>query len=403
MRALLITQVFPPRKGGSGRWLFELYRRLPWGSAHVVAADEPGAEAFDRTHDLPTRRLALPTSSWGLLNRRGLIEHTRALWRLSGEVKRVCPDVIHCGKALPEGLLAWGLKAWHGLPYLCYVHGEELLLARTSKELRWLTRRALLGAEAVIANSRHTRDLLVRDWDLSPERIHVMHPGVDTTKFVPAPHSEEARALLGWRGRTVVLTVGALQKRKGQDMMLRALPVIRKQVPNVLYAIAGEGWERGYLEGLVQELGLEDCVQMRGIPDDAELIHCYQQCDLFALPNRQVGWDFEGFGIVLLEAQACGKPVLAGASGGTAETMDPPHTGWVVPCDRPEPLAEEVVRLLRDGELRERMGALGREWVVSRLDWAPLTRQAERLFGMATVQGSAVASPATENVPAGVP
>ena len=123
------------------------------------------------------------------------------------------------------------------------------------------------------------------------------------------------RARLEWTGRRVVLTVGALQKRKGQDMMIRALPAIRQRCPDVLYAIVGEGWERPYLESLVAELSVADLVQFRATPADDELIECYQQCDLFALPNRQVGWDFEGFGIVLLEAQACGKPVVTGQSG----------------------------------------------------------------------------------------
>src|SRR5262249_56405909 len=137
--------------------------------------------------------------------------------------------------------------------------------------------------------------------------VTVRHPGVDTGGFVPAPPDPAARARLGWHGRRVILTVGALQKRKGQDMLIRALPAIRARCPEVLYAVAGEGWERPYLEALVDELGVRGAVQFRGIPEDDDLIRCYQQCDLFALPNRRIGWDFEGFGIVLLEAQACGK------------------------------------------------------------------------------------------------
>ena len=83
------------------------------------------------------------------------------------------------------------------------------------------------------------------------------------------------------------------------------------------YAIAGEGWELAYLQDLVRDLNVADLVQFCKVVSDDELIRCYQQCDLFALPNRQVGWDFEGFGIVLLEAQACGRAVIAGRSGGS--------------------------------------------------------------------------------------
>jgi phosphatidylinositol alpha-1,6-mannosyltransferase len=188
------------------------------------------------------------------------------------------------------------------------------------------------------------------------------------------------RARLGWGERRVVLTVGRLQKSKGQDMLVRALPALRRAVPDVLYAVLGDGEERAALEQLVDREGVRQSVQFLGEADDATLVRCYQQCDLFALPNRQVGVDIEGFGMVLLEAQACGRPVLAGASGGTAETMRVPQTGRVVPCDGPEELARTLTELLRQPDLLERMGAAGRAWVVERFDWAALTRQAERLF-----------------------
>jgi phosphatidylinositol alpha-1,6-mannosyltransferase len=110
------------------------------------------------------------------------------------------------------------------------------------------------------------------------------------------------------------------------------------------------------------------------------MIQCYQQCDLFVLPNRQVGQDIEGFGMVLLEAQACGKPVIAGASGGTAETMRIPQTGHVIPCEGPEPLATLVSDLLADPARLTRMGEAARQWVVDHFDWGVLSSQAKRLF-----------------------
>jgi phosphatidylinositol alpha-1,6-mannosyltransferase len=380
---LLLTEVFPPMKGGSGRWLWELYRRLPAGSVRVVASRMPGVEEFDRTHDLPMHRLPLRFADWGLFARKGAWEYPRMVRALRRLVARTGPSVIHCGKCLPEGFLAWVLRAWGGPPYWTYVHGEELTLARTSTELGWMTRQALLGAAGVVANSKHTRELLILDWGVQPDRIHVLHPGVDTQLFTPAPRDEAVRRRLGWEGRSVVLTVGALQPRKGQDMMIRAIPQILKAVPNLFYSIVGEGWERRYLQGLVAELGVEKAVQFRGVPEDGELVSCYQQCDLFTLPNRQVGWDFEGFGIVLLEAQACGKPVLAGRSGGTAETMRPGETGVVIDCSSPTPQAEAVIQLLSDRDKLARMGTRARDWAVERFNWSALVPEAAKLFGEA--------------------
>lgn len=380
MAILLLTQVFPPITGGSGRWLWELYRRLQDLDIHVVSDQAPGAEPFDRASPLPTVRIPLSFASWGVLNVRGARQYAAALLALRKVVARVHPDAIHCGKCLPEGLLAMVFKWCYGIPFDCFVHGEELTLAGTSKELTRLTRKVLREASRVVANSRHTKQLLTSVWRVPEERVVVMHPGVDTTRFVPAPLDSTVRSRLGWEGRRVVLTVGALQKRKGQDMLLRALPAIRARCPDVLYSIVGEGWERTYLDELVAEHHIGDAVQFRGMPSDEELIECYQQCDLFALPNRQVGWDFEGFGIVLLEAQACGKPAIAGSSGGTAEAIAPSRTGELVSCETPDELALIVGDLLEDRERRARMGARAREWVVEHFDWEVLSRQARRIL-----------------------
>jgi phosphatidylinositol alpha-1,6-mannosyltransferase len=381
MKILLVTEVFPPRKGGSGRWLWELYRRLrPAFDIHVVAGATAGDESFDRGAELPIERLPLYFSNWGLWSPRGAYEYARVAYRMRSILSRVRPDVIHCGKCLPEGLVATFIQRCWGIPFCCYAHGEELTLARTSGELRRLTTRVLHEAAIVIANSEHSRKILVEDWQLSDRTVTVMHPGVDAGKFRPAAPDDAVRARLGWTNRQVVLTVGALQKRKGQDMLIRALPAIRRRCPAVLYAIAGEEWEREYIDALVCDLNVRDLVQFRGVPDEAELVDCYQQCDLFALPNRQVNWDIEGFGIVLLEAQACGKAVVAGASGGTAEAMEADRTGLLVDCATPDRLGELVGDLLQDPARAAAMGRRGREWVASNFDWKVLTPAAADLF-----------------------
>lgn len=350
--------------------MWELYRRLPEGSVAVAAGEHPEAEQFDSTHSLPIQRLPLKFRNWGLLN----LTSSRQYWRLVGRLGKIIkahrPDRLDCGKCLPEGLLAWMCKQRYGIPYLTFVHGEELTLARGSRELTWLTHRVLRGACRIVSNSHHTRGLLERDWGVPRARINVLHPGVDTTKFVPAPRDNVIRERLGWGDRPVILTVGALQKRKGQDMVIRALPTIRQSVPDVLYAIVGEGWERPYLEQLVTEHGVQSHVQFRGVPTDEELVRCYQQCDLFVLANRQVGWDFEGFGIVLLEAQACGKPVITGTSGGTAETLKLGETGEVVDCNQPDQLAEILsTQTINNGWLTT-TGQAARNWTETTFAWS---------------------------------
>jgi len=376
---LLISEVFPPQIGGSGRWLWELHRRLPV-DVRIIAGTHPGAADFDRTHNLSIDRLPLSFSNWGLLTARSFPEYVQTFRHISAIIRRTSPRAIVSGKALPEGLLARACGARFRLPYASYVHGEELTLATTSRELRALTKHVLRHASLLVANSDNTRDILTERWGVSTERIGVLHPGVDTTIFVPSPRDEVVRTRLGWQGRRVVLTVGALQKRKGQDMMIRALPELVKRCPDVLYAVAGAGPDGPALQDLARDLGVSTLVQFLGPVVDRELIECYQQCDVFALPNRQVGWDFEGFGIVLIEAQACGVPVIAGRSGGTAETMSPGVSGELVACETPEPLCQVVVALLTDDHRRAQMGKAGREWACTHYSWPVLTTRATELF-----------------------
>jgi phosphatidylinositol alpha-1,6-mannosyltransferase len=380
MTIMLVSDNFPPRTGGSGRWFWEIYRRLPRAQVFVAAGEHPRQEEFDRGHDLRVARLPLSMREWGVLCRDGLRGYAAAVSWLRRLVREQGVRVIHCGRCLPEGVMGLALRWLTGVPYLCYVHGEDVACAATSREQRYLAGLALRRAALVVANSRNTQRLLLEDWRLPAERVRVLHPGVDTQRFVPAARDYRVRARLGWGERRVVLTVGRLQKRKGQDMLIRALTAVRRAVPDVLYAVLGDGEERPALERLADEEGVRQSVQFLGEADDETLVRCYQQCDLFALPNRQVGADIEGFGMVLLEAQACGRPVLAGASGGTAETMRAPQTGRVVPCDGPEELTLALTRLLAQPGLLDRMGAAGRDWVVERFDWAALARQAERLF-----------------------
>ncbi len=380
MKHLLVSQIFPPHTGGSGRWFWEIYRRFPRDEVVIAAGEHSRQEDFDRAHDLRVERLPLAMRAWGLRSVDGLRGYLRSVRRLGRLARAEGVGLVHAGRCLPEGVMARALRAWCGLPYVCFVHGEDVTCATTSRELTWLARRALHGATFTIANSHNTARILREEWGLPDDRVRLLHPGVDTRWFVPASRNSAVRARFGWGNRPVILTVGRLQRRKGHDCLIRALPTIRRAFPNALYVIVGDGDERGRLRSLVHDLALGGHVQFLGEIDDAALRECYQQCDLFVLPNRQDGVDIEGFGMVLLEAQACGKPVVAGDSGGTAETMSVPETGRIVRCDEPAPLAELIVRLLSDADRLARMGGNARRWVVEHFDWDSLSRQARTVL-----------------------
>lgn len=392
---LLISDIFPPRTGGSGRWLWEVYRRLPPEQVVIAAGRASGDEAFDRGHDLRVERVPLTLSDWSLASaagRRGYREATAAVRAL---LERHRVGAIHAARCLPEGWIAWWLGLRTGLPYACYVHGEELAIAASSRQLTWMARRVYAGAGRIIANSENTARLLRGRWLRDGGQLHVVHPGVDTTRFCPAPRDPAVRAALGWGQRPVVLTVGRLQRRKGHDVMIQAIALLRNRCPDLLYAIVGDGEERARLEAMTGELGVGDHVRFHGEVSDQELVRCYQQCDLFVLPNREVEGDFEGFGMVLVEAQACGRPVLAGDSGGTAETMRVGETGVVVDCGAAPALADAVARLLAAPERLHEMGVAARAWVLGHYDWGSVAKEAGRRLGLAVTADPDGRSPAS--------
>jgi phosphatidyl-myo-inositol dimannoside synthase len=379
-RILLLSDIFPPKTGGSGRWFREVYSRLPGDHVIVAAGEAPGADELDRSLGMDVARLPIEMRTRGLRPFSNLKHYLKLAWRVGRLTKRKRAAVVHAARNLPEGFVAYLVRRLRGTPYLCYVHGEDVAVSATSRELAWMTRRVFAGASLVVANSRNTRAMLLDEWQLSESKVRLLYPGVDTKRFVPAGPDDAVRRALGWAGRKVLMTVGRLQKRKGHDMLIRALPAIRERHPDVLYAVLGDGEEQAGLEALAEQEGVRSHVRFHGEVGDDTLLRAYQQCDLFVLPNRQIGRDIEGFGMVLLEAQACGRPVVAGASGGTAETMKVSETGRVVACETPGPLADTIRGLLDDPTRLTEMGRRGREWVVERFDWEARAVEARQLF-----------------------
>jgi phosphatidylinositol alpha-1,6-mannosyltransferase len=378
-KTLVLTEIFPPKIGGTARLYFELYRHLPKGDYLVLCDRNSESAAFDATCEMPVLRMPLEMRNRGLMNLHDLKRYGAIVRTIRLVIREQGVTQIHCGRTLFEGFAAYLVKKLTGTPYVVHVHGEELGGTATSRELTWMSHRVFRSAKLVIASSHNAQRLLQESWNVPEAKIRVIHPGVDATRFVPVPTDSKWRSEMGWENRTVILTVSRLQERKGQDTMIRALPAIRARHPEVLYAVVGGGEGESHLRALAAELGQREHVQFLGPLDDDGSTKCYQQCDLFALPNRQVGPNFEGFGMVLLEAQACGKPVIAGASGGTAETMRIPETGRLVDCVGSDLLAGAVLELLADPAELRRMGERAREWALG-FDWPEVAKKAAAVF-----------------------
>lgn len=379
-KVLVLTENFPPISGGSGRWFWELYSRLPKEQYLILADDIEGAAQFDKTHQLNVLRMPLNCSQWGLKSIRGLKFYWRVLRQIRKIIKQHNITHIHCGRVIHEGVTAWLLKIITGTPYLCFIHGEDVETAATSGEHNLMVKQVCKHADLLICNSHNSANIVKRLNYAGDEKIQVLHPGVDASLFVPSADDEVFKQQMGWQGRKVIITVGRLQARKGQDMMLRATALLKEQFPEILYAVIGRGECLDSLQALSTELGINDHVQFLTEVTDPQMIQCYQQCDIFILPNRTIDNDIEGFGMVLVEAQSCGKPVIAGDSGGTKETMCLNQSGYVIDCTDEKSISTTIAKLLADPAKREKMGLIGRKHVESQLDWQAHVQKASLLF-----------------------
>ena len=380
MKTVVLSQNFPPASGGSGRWFWELYSRL--GSNYVVVADEqPHTSEFDAQAPLTIKRIPLYSPQWGLANLDGLKYYYRSYRKLRRIIKEENVDMVHCGRVLPEGLMAFLLNKTMGVPYVCYVHGEDLEASALSRELNSLTKMVMRSASKVICNSHNSAAIVERVDNTVMANVVVMHPGADTNKFVPLTQPDSAfLTKMGWQEKSLIVTVGRLQARKGQDKMIEAMPQILKTCPNAHYVVIGHGECEQLLKDTVNRLGLQEHVEILTSCDDDTMIKCYQHCDVFILPNRTEGQDIEGFGMVLVEAQACAKPVIAGNSGGTKETLIAGQTGEIVDATNTDELADVVLRFLQSPALAAEFGLAGRKHAVNQFDWDNAAKVAKDLF-----------------------
>jgi phosphatidylinositol alpha-1,6-mannosyltransferase len=380
VKTLLITENFPPKSGGSGRWFWELYSRLPHSEYSVLAGEWKDTNSFDVGSDLSISRYTLSSPEWGFVSLKGILFYIKTVWHIRKQIKQQNITNLHCGRVLPEGVMAWILNLLTGIPYSCYVHGEDLETAASSREQQFICKQVIKRSTKIICNSQNSASLVAKFGEAARLKALVFHPGVDSNKFVPAEPNAEIRSRLNWLDKKVLLTVGRLQARKGQDMMIKALPDIKKNIPNIMYAVVGDGECLAMLQNLAKEHEVEDSVQFLHEVTDQQMIECYQQCDLFILPNRTIGQDIEGFGMVLVEAQSCAKPVIAGDSGGTKETMLLDESGLIVDATQQQNIVTAVVELLADEHKLKEMGKKGREHVLQSLDWKALVFKAKELF-----------------------
>ena len=366
-RLLLLTELFPPAIGGSAVLFHGIYSRMPDADVGVVTQGGPGSATQERQESFALFHRAIATRRWGLGHPLALLHHLRLALQLRMLAWRR-PTVIHCGRALPEGVAAMLSRLSGGPRYVCWAHGEDLAMTQASREYSLVTKLVYRYAAAALANSRNTAQML-EAMGVPPGKIHIVYPAVDPERFHPGVDGAAVRARYAGPGDVLLLSVGRLQRRKGHDVAIHALAQLRDDLPRLRYVIAGDGEERARLERLVEEKGLHGRVFFAGAVSEAELPAYYAACDIFLLPNRVEGSDIEGFGIVFLEAAATGKPVIAGDSGGVPEAVERNSTGLLVDGASVADVAAAIRHLAVSADERSRLGSAGRVRVRDHFSW----------------------------------
>ncbi|WBC17137.1 glycosyltransferase family 4 protein [Micromonospora sp. WMMA1998] len=369
-RTLLITNDFPPRPGGIQSFVHNLAVRQPAGSVVVYASSWRGAEKFDADQPFEVVR-----------ERTRVLLPTPLVARRAARLARAYDcDTVWFGAAAPLGLLASGLRRRAGIRRaVALTHGHEVGWAALPGA-RAALRRIGRGVDVTTYLGEYTRVRLARALDGLTE-LRRLAPGVDVDTYHPGVDGGQVRLRLGLADRPVVVCVSRLVPRKGQDMLIRALPEIRRRVPDAALLVVGGGPYRATLEKLARQVGAERDVVFTGSVPTAELPAHYAAGDVYAMPcrTRNRGLDVEGLGIVYLEASATGLPVVAGDSGGAPDAVRDGETGYVVRGRDVAQLADRVSTLLADRDLAQQFGAAGRAWVEREWRWET---QAERMAAL---------------------
>lgn len=378
VRCLLVASTFPPLVGGT----CVVYHNLcKYGRGAVIplvpyidfrtGEPIPGARAYDRVcpYKVYRRRLLRPQyqtgASWFVRLCRAAADLqllTRVLTNIFWVVIRERINILCVGELTYCGWLILPCKYLLGLKTIIYVHGEEITtiapgLAERLK-FKWLHL-----ADAVVSVSSFTARAMSERAALSPEKIHVISNGVDTGVFRPMPARGDLAKRYGLEGKRVLLSVGRLVERKGIDQVLRALPSVLSYDRNIRYLVVGDGPYRSILQQIAESLSISDHVIFAGEVPPEDLVAHYVLGDIFVQPNRDLAdGDTEGFGLVFLEANACGKPAIAGTAGGAPDAVTDGDNGLLVDGRDADAIAKAILRLLATPQLYVELsqGALNR-------------------------------------------
>ena len=364
-RTLCITNDFGPRAGGIETFVIGLIERMPFGSVTVYTSAQGDTNEYDRrwmeqfgvevirdssTILLPTPRVAKAVSE--VLKDRGI---TRVFF----------------GAAAPLGLLAHRLRKAGATRIVALTHGHEVWWAKVWP-FSWAIRRIGSGVDVLTYLGNFTKQAISRSLNARAQGAMTrIAPGIDTNHFAPASDAGVLKEELELNEKRIIVSVGRLVHRKGQDTLVEALPRIVEKHPDAHLLFVGVGPHLEYIHKRAVQLNVLTHISFVGRVHYEELPRFISIGEIFAMPSRSrlAGLEVEGLGIVYLEASACGLPVVGGISGGAPDALLEGETGFAVDGLNPAAVAEKIIYLLDNPEIASAMGVRGRQWIVDEWEW----------------------------------
>jgi phosphatidylinositol alpha-1,6-mannosyltransferase len=375
-KILCITNDFGPRAGGIETFVMGLIEGAPKGSIIVYTSAQGDTTSYDQSwlRDFGVEVIRDPSKI--------LLPTPRVIRSVKKVIARDSIKQVFFGAAAPLGVMARALRRKGVVNIVALTHGHEVWWAKLwpfSSAISFIGNNVdhltYLGefTKSEIAKALSTK---------AKSRLIKIAPGIDTDHFAPDLGSIQLRRDLGLVDKKVIVSVGRLVHRKGQDFLIQSLPAILEKHPTAHILMVGEGPYRKDLTKMVEKLKLSQAVTFIGRIQYKDLPRYICAGDIFAMPSRSrlAGLEVEGLGIVYLEASSCALPVVAGRSGGAPDAVDEGVTGFSVDGTSTVEISSAIIKLLDDPAKAKEMGAAGRSWIIEKWRWEIWSKQFNALF-----------------------
>ncbi|MFA6306419.1 MAG: glycosyltransferase family 4 protein [Patescibacteria group bacterium] len=368
MKTLLFTLEYPPFHGGVANYYGNLVKY--WPSFAKASTDAKALADKSEGKPKPDEISVLDNKDGRLINNKlPLLKWLPAYFALRREIKQEKIEHILVGQILPLGAAALICAKFFKIKYSVFLHGMDLTYALKKPRKKWLAKKILSNTHKIICLNGYTANLTKQFFPLSADKIAVVNPAIEPARPAAPEKISALKKQYNLTDKIILLSVGRLVKRKGFDKVIEALPEALRQAPNLIYIILGGGAELKNLKFQISNLGLEKQVIIINQATDKERDNWYNASDIFIMPSRNINGDFEGFGLVYLEANLAGKPVIAGKSGGVGDAVIAGLNGLLVDPEDTEQIASAIIKLARDPGLRKKLGEQGRERAIKEFNW----------------------------------